>query len=342
MGAQSDQLTIGVDNPYQYQEGRSLGIDPAAAAPVKFFKLAKGFLDIRQRYNVFHFNFGSTLLHAPRFGLNLADLPHYPRSAAIFATYNGCDARQKMPTMASRPIAACHDPKCYGGQCNSGVLDRRRRAAIDKMARHAHYMWALNPDLLRFLPQDKSSFLPYAISVGKLEPELPTVDGPLRIAHAPSDRAAKGTAHLIAAVAALQARYPGGCELELIEGLPHAQALERIRACHVLADQLLIGWYGGVAVEAMMLGKAVIARIEHDDAARIRPDMASELSGAILQAGPADLYAVLERCILDRNAVIESARRAVAYAYRWHAPEKVAAQTLAAYGKVQGELQCAG
>lgn len=337
LGADSELLTIGIDNPYQFEQGRSLNIDQRTSAAAKFYKLARGFADVRTRYDVFHFNFGTTLLHAPRFGLNLADLSLYPRSAALFVTYNGCDARQKGPTMARRSIAACHQPDCYGGQCNSGRLDRQRAAAIGKMARYVDHMWVVNPDLLAFLPADKSSFLPYAISVGILDPLLPAATGPLRIAHAPSDRAAKGTRYIVDAITALQGRYPGAVEFDLIEGQPHEIALARLRACDLLVDQLLIGWYGGVAVEAMLLGKTVIAYIDESDRSRIPAAMGVELQGALISATADELYGRLERCLQDRRELAKIASRAIVYAKRWHAPEAVAAQTLVAYRRAIGE-----
>lgn len=331
LGLHSELLTTGLDNPFGYQQGVSLGLRAGSPAIVKFAQLSRGFVQVRKRYDVFHFNYGTSLLHAPRFGLNLAELPFYPRDARLFVTYNGCDARQKFPTMQRRRWAACHDAACYGGQCNSGRLDAQRRAAIDKMESHAHHIWAVNPDLLRFLPPHKSSFLPYAISVGDLAPVPPRQHGPLRIAHAPTDRAAKGTQHIIDACQALMDRYPGQCTLDLIENLPRALALSRLADCDVLVDQLLIGWYGGVAIEAMLLGKAVVVRIEEDDLSYVPEPMRGTLPDAFLQADPDSLFAVLEQCVQERQRVLHAAQHGHAYARRWHDPLAVAGITAAAY-----------
>lgn len=331
LGLQSELLTLGIDNPFGYQEGRSLNINGRTTVLGKLGRLAKGFADVRNQYDIFHFNYGTSLLHSPRFGLNLFDVPFYPDSARLFVTYNGCDARQKFPTMATRKWAACHDSNCYAGQCNSGQLDLQRRAGIEKMKRYAHHIWALNPDLLNFLPAEKASFLPYAISVGNRKPKLPTCEGVLRVAHAPTDRAAKGTQYVIDVCRALTERYPGQIELDLIENLVREQALDRLLQCDVLVDQLLIGWYGGVAVEAMMLGKAVIVRIESDDIAYVPELMRSQLSTAFIQSDPDQLYKTLEQCILDRQRVRATAESGLAYAKLWHDPTAVARITAAAY-----------
>ena len=86
-------------------------------------------------------------------------------------------------------IAACDDEACYGGICNSGQLDFVRRTGIRKMARYAAHLWALNPDLLHFLPENKASFLPYTVAQYDPHPEGKIASGPrLRIVHAPTNR----------------------------------------------------------------------------------------------------------------------------------------------------------
>src|SRR5690242_7052347 len=86
-------------------------------SPSRYYKLFKricAFLKIRNRYDVFHFNFGMSLIHLLQHPIFYHfDLPFYPKSARLFVTYNGCDARQKYPTMQRAPIAACHNKDCY-------------------------------------------------------------------------------------------------------------------------------------------------------------------------------------------------------------------------------------
>lgn len=331
LGLQSELLTTGLDNPFGYAAGHSLAMRADSSPLVKLGQLSLGFMRVRNRYDVFHFNYGTSLLHSPRLGANQFDLAFYPRKSRLFVTYNGCDARQKYPTMQTRQWAACHDNACYNGQCNSGELDTQRRMGIAKMARYAQHIWAVNPDLLNFLPPQQSSFLPYAIAVGDHPVRWPARDGILRIAHAPTDRAAKGTAYVIEACNALMARYPGQCALDLIENLPREQALARLQDCDVLVDQLLIGWYGGLAVEAMLLGKAVVVRIEQSDLHHIPAAMRAQLDGAFLQSDPEQLYATLEQCLLNRARVLAAAESGNAYARQWHDPVAVARITAAAY-----------
>ena len=84
------------------------------------------------------------------------------------------------------------------------------------------------------------------------------------IAHAPTNRSVKGTEDAVAAVG--QLRDEGvNVELDLIEGVSRADAMERITRADVLVDQLHIGWYGGVAVEGMALGRPVVCFINESE-----------------------------------------------------------------------------
>lgn len=86
---------------------------------------------------------------------------------------------------------------------------------------------------------------------------------PLIFLHCPSNRAIKGTEHIIQAAEEIQAE---GYELSLIvlERMPHECVLRAIGRADVVIDQLLIGWYGMAAIEAWALHKPVICHIRPD------------------------------------------------------------------------------
>ncbi len=74
----------------------------------------------------------------------------------------------------------------------------------------------------------------------------------LVIGHAPTNRAAKGSAEIIAAVQSLANDFP--VRLELIEGLPHAEAMRRKARCDIFIDNLGELGYGVNAIEGLALG----------------------------------------------------------------------------------------
>ena len=67
--------------------------------------------------------------------------------------------------------------------------------------------------------------------------------------HAPTARAIKGTHHVLAALDALRAEGVD-FDLELVEGRTQAEAREVYARADLVVDQLMLGWYGGLAVEA--------------------------------------------------------------------------------------------
>lgn len=328
LGVHSDTLVTHASY-LDYPADSIVDLGGSRTALGRWYLLLKAFLSVRARYDVFHFNWGSSLFTMRGIHLQHLELPFYPERAALFATYNGCDARQKLPTLARGGVSACEH--CVVRDCGPG-LDRSREDGIVKMERHAQHLWALNPDLLAFLPSRRSGFLPYAVPlVEKARPQRGEVGRPLRIAHAPTNREIKGTAFLLSAVESISKRHPDAIELILIEGKSHREALEIYGAADVVVDQLLIGWYGAFAVETMMLGKPVIVRIDARDAQAVPEPMRKELMQAVIQADPNTIEAVLEGLLESPAKLAAHAQGCFEYARKWHDPVHVASLTVAQY-----------
>ncbi|HAW77567.1 MAG TPA: hypothetical protein DCW74_17770, partial [Alteromonas australica] len=149
-------------SPYGFRADIELGLEGKGRIQKAFAHL-QALAEFRRGFDVYHFNYGSSFLHFAKFGISHLDLPFVDPDAAKIFTYQGCDARQKYPTMHRNEAlgsdsAACFEADCYDGVCNSGQLDKWRRRSIEKADRHAFHIFALNPDLLYFLPAEKSSF----------------------------------------------------------------------------------------------------------------------------------------------------------------------------------------
>jgi len=315
-----------------YPADIDLDLQDVASKVGKFTRLTSAFMQVRNHYDVFHFNAGSTLLFSPAAGMVHWDLPWYPRKAKLFATYNGCDARQKFATMQRTDVAPCHNSACYHGMCNYGAYDALRARAITKMAEHVHHIWAVTPDLLHFLPREKSSFLPYAIRMPEESVAPARLDRrKLKIIHAPTNREAKGSAFILAALERLSLTHGDEFELQLIERTPHAQALQLYREADLVVDQVVISWYGGFAVEVMAMGKPVISGRVFEDRRFVPEDMVDEALGAIICADPATIHDVLRRCLEDRSMLRERAAAGIEFARKWHDPRYVAAITKERY-----------
>jgi glycosyltransferase involved in cell wall biosynthesis len=124
----------------------------------------------------------------------------------------------------------------------------------------------------------------------------------------------RGTRYVVAAVEWLEV------EFDLVEGVDRHEARRRLERADVVVDQLLVGWYGGVAVEAMALGKPVVAYLRHEDLCAVPAEMRRELP--IVEATPETLPDVLRGLI--GSDLDEIGRRSRTYAERWHDPRRIA------------------
>jgi glycosyltransferase involved in cell wall biosynthesis len=104
----------------------------------------------------------------------------------------------------------------------------------------------------------------FAVDTDKLQPKpFPCVkeNQTIKILHAPNHNAIKGSKHYIKAVDELkQEGY--NVELILVQKLPNDELLKIMSDCHIVADQLIIGWYAMTAIEAMAYGKVVLCNLD--------------------------------------------------------------------------------
>jgi glycosyltransferase involved in cell wall biosynthesis len=321
LGLESD---VAVFSPGPFQYGFDIDLQAGIDRPVwlRLGRRAAFLARAARRYDVFHFNFGLTLLTVRQLSLVLDELPLLKRlGKTVLVTYQGCDVRPKLS-------CPCRKPGCF-------AEDRYRRPAALRALAHADRVFYLNPDLRNWLPGAR--FLPYA-SVDARElaaPPLPN-GSTLVVAHAPTDRDIKGTDHVLAAVDALRSEGVD-VELDLIEGVARSDVFERLARADIVVDQLLIGWYGGFAVEAMALGRPVLAYIREDE-----PE--DNPFGALLpvvRTSPAALTDDLRRLASDperRRQLAASGRR---FVEEHHDPRRIARTVLDGIGSTPGSRRAA-
>lgn len=297
-------------------------------------------------FDIVHFNFGQTIAPPPRpvpqgsgalahargavnRSLWLGDLPVLRAAGkVVVVTFQGDDARQgdfcrRFPVNASEHV----DAHYY-----TPTSDRLKRTAIRRFDRYADLIYSLNPDLLHVLPP-RANFLPYASVDPRDWSPAPAPANPRPVVlHAPTHRGVKGTRFILDAVDTLQ-REGLDFEFILVEGLTHAEAKALYARADVLVDQLLLGWYGALAVELMALAKPVICYLRDGDLRFLSDGMRADLP--IVTADPASIATTLRRVLLmspgERAELGERGRR---YVERWHDPQRIALRLAADYTAV--------
>jgi hypothetical protein len=144
----------------------------------------------------------------------------------------------------------------------------------------------------------------------------PVADRPRAvIAHAPSRRSTKGTDIVLAALDTL--REEGlPFDVDLIEGVSNAEALERMGRADIVVEKLLGGDAGVTSLEAMALGRVAVARIR-DQVREQHPAM------PVVSATPETFLEVMRGLLTDPERRARLGREGREYVEREHSPAVV-------------------
>jgi glycosyltransferase involved in cell wall biosynthesis len=244
----------------------------------------------------------------------------------VFMTLQGCDVRISRRSAGAYPVTPCHLGHCASAPACRATIDDRREWLIRTILPRVDRAFVLNPELANYVPG--AQFLPYAsVDVEAIAPTWPAVDGPIRVVHAPSDEGINGSALITRALERLQSRYP--VELTVVRGVPHERALTLYRSADLVVDQVLAGWYGGLAVEAMAMGKPVACYIRDEDLSVVPEAMRAQLP--LVRVHPDTLEADLAAAFERRAEWPGLGRRSREFVLQWHHPRTIAAAMLRAY-----------
>lgn len=316
------------------------------------------------RFDVYHFHFGTSFFGTPYFaparpasqadaeanssnagrhdksrllkGWRQADLPVLQAMGKRIAFhFHGCEVRSRAHMIAAHRLATCTE-------CEPFCVPREQERVLGLAAKHADRTFYSTLDLAESVP--RGVHLPLAIEAGRWEraaldrplPELDRRDGvrgPVVIAHAPTQKLIKGTRHVEAAVTRLRTEFPR-VELRMIERQPWAAIPEFLGECDILVDQVMMGWYGLLAIEGMAERRAVVSYLREDLRPRF-PDC------PIVSAEPSTLHAVLRDLVRDPAWRAELGERGARFARERHDTKVVGEKLLRVYREMLG-LDAAG
>ena len=183
-----------------------------------------------------------------------------------------------------------------------------------------------DPELLTYVPD--ASIVPRALDFDKWPHVGLTRNSRPLILHAPSRQAVKGTASVLAAVETLKAEGLD-FDFQLVQGVTNEEARALFHQADIIVDQLRIGWYGVLAVEAMALGKVAVGYVRDDLLAffgRRKPPIAV--------ANPDTIADVLRDLIRNPAMRRRQAARGHAFCQAYHDVSAVARQCIDIYDDI--------
>lgn len=248
------------------------------------------------------------------------------RGVSVAYLGHGVDVRLPSRHMEANPWSYFRDPSIYLPRAES--LASRN---IDLLRSSGLPLFVSTPDLLVDLPE--AIWCPVAVDPERWS--VPRTDRspghPLRVVHAPSIAAVKGTSLIVPVLERLHDE--GVIEFDLIQGVPSAKMPARLARADVVLDQFRLGAYGVVACEAMAAGCVVLGHVSEQARAAVRE--ASGLELPIVEATPDTLETELRllaeaqdlaaRSETGRRFVCElhdGRRAAAALLEHWIAPQE--------------------
>jgi glycosyltransferase involved in cell wall biosynthesis len=253
--------------------------------PRRIATQAAAFARLLPQTDLFHFYFGLTLVpKSVQF-----PLLHALRKKSVFH-WLGSDIRGKPP-----------EELAYGRRADAQIVG--------------------SYDAARWVPE--AQVVPPGLDLREYTPRPPSDAARPLVVHAPSNRARKGTAHVIEACAQLPV------ELEIVEGLRHDEARERYARADIVVDQLNAGWHGVFALEAMALGKPVVSHLKADVVERSAESFGARVP--IVQATADTLVDALRPLVEDVDLRRRLGAQGRAYVEQVHDIDGVADRLLAIY-----------
>lgn len=239
-------------------------------------------------------------------GVNIAYLAH------------GTDARLPSRHIAGNPLSYYADEAVYLPRAEQ--LAARNIKLVTESGRPA---FVSTPDLLVDLPHAR--WCPVVVDQARwAAPERSDrpVGTPLRVVHAPSVAAYKGTAMVLPILEKLQAE--GLIEFRLIQGVPSAEMPGVFATADVMLDQFRAGSYGVAACEAMAAGCLAVGQVSAQVRDAVRS--ASGLDLPLLEADPESIEDVL-RGLAALPSLATHAARSIDFVHHVH-DGRMAAQAL--------------
>src|SRR5690606_11274603 len=275
----------------------------------KFFQKALN------KYDIFHFHFGETFFPDRR------DLEILKKAGKKMVVHHrGSEVRM---------LSVARKFKNPYVKVKKSWPEKKIKANLKQLSKYIEHAIVNDYELYAYVePYYKHvHVVPHTIDVDKITPAYPSAAAKPLIVHAPSRREIKGTKYVLNAIEKLE-KSGLKFDFRLVEGLSHEEALSIYKKATVIIDQMQIGSYGHLAMEAMAMGKPVICYIRKDLVSKYPEGL------PIINGDPVNLFKVLKQFISKPKEWERIGKQGRKYVESYHSYEVVADKLLHIYSQL--------
>ncbi|MEJ8816973.1 hypothetical protein [Lacibacter sp. H407] len=246
-----------------------------------------------------------------------------------FVTFLGVDIRNPKIEYEVNPFYkyAAYSKNYEYGHIETENQSNRLQESFSKLGFHlissVETEMFINPE---YFPQFKICHYP-SNPISKSSEESKRSEKKIRIAHAPTAPFAKGTPYVIEAIRNLEKQGITNFEFVLLKDLTVDEYLSELAKTDILIDQLIWGWYGVAAQQALSMGKIVFCYVSDNRTKYIE-------NAPVINVNCNNLTETLISFLKKSQEEIDQIKQSgVSYYDLNHRPELIAAQFLDAYQK---------
>jgi len=258
--------------------------------------------------NIFHFHFGTSLT------INYSDLPLLKQlNKKIFMQHWGSDVRLYS-------VASKYNPYVKVKVTNEKEIINR----LEFLGKSIDTCIVSDGELYEYVKDYYKNvyFIKQAINIQDYAIKSKKKDG-LCIVHAPTSPEIKGTDSVLKVIDELRNKYT--FNFKLVQGISHTQAKKIYEEADIVIDQLRIGSYGLLAIEAMAMGKTVICYISDPMKDKYPKDL------PIISANPDNLKDKLEYLIINKDMLGKIGENGRTFVEKYHDSNLIAKNLLKLY-----------
>lgn len=272
-------------------------------------------LKYMSEFDIFHFHFGTSLT------LDYSDL-HVLKEfdKKVVMNHWGSDVRMYSKAKEMNHYANVKDMDEEG-------IKRK----LNFLSKHISHCIVADYELYEYVKNyyENVHIVPQAIDINKYNPiikEDEKCNKKMLIVHAPTSPEIKGTQYILKAIEELKLKY--NFDFKLIQGMSHDEAKKIYQKADLIIDQILIGGYGLLAIEAMAMEKPVICWISD----YMKEKYPREIP--IICANPENIKEKIEYAIKNKELLQVIGRKGRKYIKSYHDSNKVCSQLIKIYESI--------